>query len=402
MVSVQSAAAIHQVYQAFGKQDEMQPSVPTPGQAVQTAVPVQWVFLLPLYNDSRVIIKAQEETDVAWLEALRLVENGPLAGYFCHQRQPATGLEISRYFSENGRLLTEDEQRLVDEPTIQLLVPIFNEAGVCSLLLIGPKSKQDGTSKHPLASTIEQQAELMLENAYLIQELQNQTSELQKYQRQVMEAREAERKALARELHDQILQQLVGFRYEIADIQAKLGLDQLKPNVNTQVDQLQDMIQGLIQMTRALCQNLRPPLLDLGLIASIRALVHRIELKANIPIQLTISGERETAIDEDITLCLHRCTQEALINACKHANPKEILIQIEITPEAVEVIIKDDGCGFAVPKRLGSLMHDNHFGLVGMRERVEMLNGVLQIRSAPQNGTHIYINIPRKSQPHDF
>jgi two-component system sensor histidine kinase DegS len=166
------------------------------------------------------------------------------------------------------------------------------------------------------------------------------------------------------------------------------------PDYNEQVYHLQERIGGLIEITRNLCYDLRSPALDLGLIPSIRSIVSRFEMQGEADVVMSIDGDRAVKVDEDVAVCLFRCAGEALTNIQKHAFADNVQIELKIEPSLVTLMIADDGRGFVVPDRLGSLMEQSHFGLVSMRERLELLGGSFKIDSKPQRGTRLLVCIP--------
>ena len=117
-------------------------------------------------------------------------------------------------------------------------------------------------------------------------------------------------------------------------------------------------------------------------------------MKSGIEVALLVEGERTIAIGEDVAICLFRCTSEALSNIRNHAAAGKVAVQLCLQSEWVNLSITDNGCGFYIPERLGSLMEQNHFGLVGMRERVELLGGIFIITSHPFQGTELKVSIP--------
>ena len=95
---------------------------------------------------------------------------------------------------------------------------------------------------------------------------------------------------------------------------------------------------------------------------------------------------------------LFRVTQEAIRNAIRHANARTIAVTVQRLGTQLWLTITDDGYGFEVPGNLETLTQDNHFGLAGMRERVQLLSGTFQIESAPHRGTTVRVSIPIKGE----
>jgi signal transduction histidine kinase len=200
--------------------------------------------------------------------------------------------------------------------------------------------------------------------------------------RQLVRGREEERERLARELHDQAIQSLVGLKFHLAekapDAQAKLQAE----------------IDGMIDALRELCADLRPPALDrLGLVAALRSYVDDFSVRTGLPIELHVDGN-EQRLSPEAELSLFRVAQEALINAWKHAQTPKVEVGLCFDEEAVRLTVSDWGRGFAVPERLGALAEAGHFGLVGIHERMELVGGTLGLASGPGQGTTLTAWVP--------
>ena len=104
--------------------------------------------------------------------------------------------------------------------------------------------------------------------------------------------------------------------------------------------------------------------------------------------------QTDVELSEPVRICLFRVSQEALRNTLKHADAYHIKLHLCFAENEVVLDIRDDGCGFTVPERLSELTQSNHFGLVGMTERVAWVNGRLEIQSQPGQGTNILVQIP--------
>jgi len=142
-----------------------------------------------------------------------------------------------------------------------------------------------------------------------------------------------------------------------------------------------------------LSMRLRPRVLDdLGLAAALERLVSEWQARYKIPVDVIIQlsnrlpGEVETAI--------YRIAQEALTNIARHAQAKSASILVERRDDVVRVIVEDDGVGFDINTNHG----ERHLGLLGMRERAELLNGTLVVESTHGHGTSIFIEIPLQSE----
>jgi signal transduction histidine kinase len=260
------------------------------------------------------------------------------------------------------------------------------------VLLIG--QKQDGESLNgsdfAILKVVIHQAQVTLENVRLLEEVQKHSVKISRLHRQVIRGREEERKRLARDLHDLIIQALVGVNYQIAEV--RIGLN--RPQ-EVGIVKMQSQIKQLIGDLRQICADLRPPTLDvLDFSEAIQTKVAEIEENASFRTRVFIEGNEEQEISEDVRLCIYRLIQESLINANKHAQADHVEVWVQVTSEQVTVMVTDNGTGFEVPARLEYLIPDKHYGLIGLKEMVEAVNGDLQINSKPGQGCVLAANIP--------
>ncbi|NJN54175.1 MAG: sensor histidine kinase [Anaerolineae bacterium] len=362
--------------------------------SIQKSMRVYWACLLwqgRRPNRSVVSIAGNPDTPFGDLQ-LRNLQS--IAAYLQASSHPTTSRDI--LLALDSETLTAEEINVLAYQSIRLWVSIRGLQNSMGILILGPKYGGDvfDANDMEILGVVSSQASIAFQNVQLINELKAKAHENEQFQKEILRTREEERKRISRELHDQVIQALVGLRYQIAHVQSAVGITHLGAENNQKVLTLQEDIAELIQTTRTLCQNLRPPALDLGLIPSIRSLLSRFEMKTGIEVALLIEGERTINIGEDVALCLFRCTNEALSNIRRHAAAEAVAVELCIQPEWVNFSIIDDGCGFYIPERLGSLMEQEHFGLVSMRERVELLGGIFRITSNPSQGTQLNVSIP--------
>jgi signal transduction histidine kinase len=213
---------------------------------------------------------------------------------------------------------------------------------------------------------------------------------LQDANRRLMTEREAERKALARELHDQIIQDLLSYNYQLEE--AEHGADAAQ---RAELGKIRSGVRAVIGSLRQLCSDLRPPTIDShGLSAAIRSLAQQWSEQSGIPVELEV----DTALGrlpEPIELSVFRIIQEGLSNVRKHAAATQVRLILRRTHAAsLTVRLADNGRGLAVPLDLASLSEQKHFGLVGISERVSLLGGTLQVASPANGGLDLVIEIP--------
>ncbi len=210
--------------------------------------------------------------------------------------------------------------------------------------------------------------------------------------RHSIDASERERRRWARELHDETLQAMGAMRVVLASAARTSSDSQLRRTVERAVDQLADEIAAL----RGLISELRPAALDeLGLAAAIEGLVEQqatsgeleIDAEVDLPVGHTTDPMR---LEPELESTLYRVIQEALTNVVKHSGAERVRLVLREAEERIEILVRDDGCGFEPDGATNGL------GLVGMRERIELADGELDVRSRPGAGTTLRAWVPAR------
>lgn len=212
------------------------------------------------------------------------------------------------------------------------------------------------------------------------------------YRHQGLRMQEQERKRIARELHDDAAQSLVSLSVEIGKILMVIEKD---PKVaSRQLESARKRITGIVEDIRCFCHALRPGLIDkFGLVPAINLLAEELRNQYHLICKIEVSGE-VTRLDSDSELHLYRIVQEALSNVIKHSNAKEALVRVEYRTDRIKVSISDNGDGFYVPEAISSFVRSKRLGLMNIRERTELLTGILSIESVKGKGTTVSIEIP--------
>lgn len=214
--------------------------------------------------------------------------------------------------------------------------------------------------------------------------------ELQQLSTELINAQEKERKILSQELHDEVGQSLTALKFNLASITKKLPLDHDFKTKN-RLQEMNEILENLISQVHEISLNLRPSLLDvLGLLPTIKSYCNQFSKRTGINVR--IANEIIVNIDLEQEIHLFRIVQEALTNVVKHAHAKNILLNLYLMDNVLMLSIQDDGCGFIL-KENGSIPYAG-IGLIGMRERVNSLNGTMEIITSPGRGTKIEIQIP--------
>ncbi|MBU9713525.1 sensor histidine kinase [Evansella tamaricis] len=212
--------------------------------------------------------------------------------------------------------------------------------------------------------------------------------EMQKFGLKIIVAQEEERKRLSREIHDGPAQMMANvlLRSEIVErVYQEHGIHEALK----EIQDLRAMVKESLGEVRRIIYDLRPMALDdLGLIPTLAKYLRNMTERTNMPIVFKNVG-REIRLPSELEVAIFRFIQEAVQNAYKHGKPSEVQVKVELKPTKAIAIIKDDGIGFDTEvKKEGS------FGLLGMRERVNMLDGELSINSKKGSGTLIMVQIP--------
>lgn len=223
-----------------------------------------------------------------------------------------------------------------------------------------------------------------------LDELRRAGRALEQLSARLMNVQEEERRRLSRELHDGIGGTLTALRIEVSRARTLLtgapeGLDRLK--------RAHSLAEEAVHTIRDISVLLRPPQLDdLGLDAAIRWLADEFTKRTAIPCQYSVEAMRENLPDAWKT-CVYRIVQETLHNTEKHAMASLVRIRMEETQQFLLVQIEDDGRGFVMDEAATSDSRTG-LGLLGMRERAQMLGGTLTIDSAPGHGTKVSVRLP--------
>ncbi|HET9224572.1 MAG TPA: chemotaxis protein CheB [Roseiflexaceae bacterium] len=210
--------------------------------------------------------------------------------------------------------------------------------------------------------------------------------------RRLVSAQEEERRRIARELHDQMGQDLTALM---------LGLKMLRDtapgdsSLQERVASLQTLATQIGREVRTLALHLRPPALDdLGLAATLANYVEQWSARVLVAVDFHSIGMEERRLPSSIETALYRVAQEALTNVLKHAQATSVSLIVERREETARMIIEDDGMGFDVAAARRSAHTEQRLGLVGMEERVAQLGGTLTLESAPGHGTTVFVRIP--------
>jgi PAS domain S-box-containing protein len=225
------------------------------------------------------------------------------------------------------------------------------------------------------------QAEQKIEQAY---------GELRRLAERREEEIEEERKRIARDIHDELGQYLTGLKMRISILRMQPDISQQQ--LSAQISTMLTMLNDTISVVRKLASQIRPVQLSVGINAAIESLVGDL-IKETKLICSFESDCSDDEIDEAISIVLFRLLQESLTNIRRHANAKTVDIELRQNQQGYQLKISDDGTGFDTRQN-----KEGHFGLLGMRERVNNLNGTMTLESILGQGTTITVSIPNPTK----
>jgi PAS domain S-box-containing protein len=227
-----------------------------------------------------------------------------------------------------------------------------------------------------------------IQHARLFEQVSSSRQQLQQLSHNLVEAQEKQARQIGQDLHDDAGQALTALKLGLGMI----GRDPTcPPALVARVDELKQLADELMERLHRLSVNLRPVSLDrLGLVAALRQYAETFGRQGGLEIEIVAIGLEGARLPADIETTLYRVVQEAITNVARHAQATKAGVIVERKPSSVVAIIEDDGVGFDAD----AAMKTGRLGLVGMRERLEMVDGTLYIESRPGGPTSVFAEIP--------
>ena len=222
-------------------------------------------------------------------------------------------------------------------------------------------------------------------------ELEQSRESLRQLSTSVVEAREEERRRIARELHDELGQRLTALKMELSALPG-VGRQQERQE---RVDSLMNMLDDTLASVRRISSDLRPMMLDdLGLNAAIEWLARDTARRMGIEVAVRLS-ENDAPVDDRVATAVFRMVQEALTNVARHARATDVTVRLRRHDGELELVVEDNGIGYPQD----AMQREGSFGLLGMRERAGMLGGRLEYTNAPGSGARLTVRLPLGARP---
>lgn len=277
-----------------------------------------------------------------------------------------------------------------------LVTEVLNGSGPrCRVVVsnIGALKRAEEAQRHveALALTNRELREEVARRRVVETALKQSDEQLRRLSHQILQAQEEERRRISRELHDEITQTLVGINVNLENLARETTVS--PEEFRGQIALTQKLVEQSVNIVHQFALELRPPSLDdLGLIDSLHSLMRDFMKRTGVRGTLTafagvekLSGTQRTVV--------YRVVQSALSNVGRHARATRVTVNIHNRTDIVEVEIADNGISFDIKRALNK-RHNKHLGLLGMRERVEMIGGAFAVESAPGQGTTVRARIP--------
>ena len=307
-------------------------------------------------------------------------------------------------------LITEEEWEMVTSPSLQLtqaaplvIVPAFILALIAlwfvASRIVQPLQKLEGKAaalawgdfeaiKEPVGGISEVQ-HLQTELAEMSRKVQAAQEGLHNYIGAITSAQEEERNRLARELHDDTIQAVIALKQRV-----QLAKKSIRDPMSRQaLQELESLAEQTIENLRRLTRALRPIYLeDLGLVTALEMLARELSHNRALTVEFTKQG-RERRLTHEIELALYRIAQEALNNVVKHSKATHAEVKISFDKSEIQMEVVDNGSGFDMPRSPTDFAPSGHFGLLGIRERVDLIGARLEVASAIGRGTTLRVQL---------
>jgi signal transduction histidine kinase len=290
--------------------------------------------------------------------------------------------------------LWEMEKIAIKALGVELLCPIRSKGKLVGILALGEKQSgsQYSEDEADLLMMMANEAAIALENARMLDSLRSQQLQVEQLLGQVVLAQEEERNRISIDLHDSVAQWLVAASYGMQAFRQSLPPDESEKARQELADMEHTVTRSLRELRRVVI-GLRPPALDeLGLAHALKKSLDDFKMEGVIYRYTQVGEPCRLASSMEITI--YRVVQEALANIRKHAKADHVNLRVEFREDSLFVEIRDNGQGFNLASTLDSAISVGHLGLLGMKQRIDMLGGEIYIKTREGKGTTISVSLP--------
>ncbi|MDE3236061.1 MAG: PAS domain S-box protein [Bacteroidota bacterium] len=297
-----------------------------------------------------------------------------------------TKLYTYEFLCENSlKEIAKEEQRLIEEGRWFGEIEYKSRSGkiIPALQMVLIHKNAENQPEYISITSIDISSQKSVEK-----ELKKTSAELLDLYNRIQNVREEERNEVARDIHDELGQNLTLIKMATFSLKKNCG-DQY-PHLSESVNTIFQLTQDTIDLGRKIVSNLRPNMLDdIGLPATLQWHAKTFIKSSGIDLSLNIQPYNIN-FNKSVNLCVYRVFQESLTNVIRYSKASLVTINVLLNGDIVDLLISDNGCGFDISE----IDTTKHHGLVGMRERVYALNGSIEINSSPGKGTIIKVSIP--------
>jgi len=265
---------------------------------------------------------------------------------------------------------------------------LFSNRLIGTMCLLSKREDYFSKDNQLLLQSYANLAAVALQNSLLLDEIRRNNRQLHGLSQRLMKAQEEERLNLSRELHDESGQLLTALTVQLGLLDRSVD----QPAVLRQrIDELKNTANTIQDNLHKLAVNLRPASLDhLGLVTTLRQYIAEFNRQYNLPVDFEAVGMDDIRLPIDLETALFRIVQESLTNVVLHSQATRVDVLLSLHNHHMVTIVEDNGIGFLE----GSSSLEDHLGLFGMRERIEMLGGIFMIESSPGKGTTVKAEVP--------
>jgi PAS domain S-box-containing protein len=304
--------------------------------------------------------------------------------------------QVLNLTDETGKEIQINHNSLINKGSIKIESGAYiqNKSGIKTPIIItGSSIIEDGSAASGSVLIFQDITNIKAaekEKEKLLEEIKDAQKRLRILSRRMLEIQETERRNIAYELHDQIGQSLTAIKIDLQSAQKKIEDEELNQTLNANVSSIEDALNRI----RKLSLDLRPSLIDdLGLVFAIRSYADKLFNQTLIKVKIT-AAEAKLILPAEIENTSYRVMQELLENIKHHSEAKNAFIDIWIDNNELNIKISDDGKGFDVNTQLKNSIAKGKVGLMGIRERMDLLNGTIDIKSNEQSGTTAHAKFP--------
>ncbi len=337
----------------------------------------------------------RKSISVAWYDVNKKFNNGPKKDEAFFNASVGKIEAMLKLMSPERPLVESGDpyvQNRVSDLGYELIILLRGELHTQGCIAIGSKVSEEpftGEEKEQLL-VLAAELEMVLKNIKATTSLRMQTQRLKRLSNRLINIQESERRRLARDLHDDTGQALTALKMSLEITRNELPgvADHTAERLNDAVALADDTLEKL----RAISHNLRPPTLDtVGLNSALEGLCKGFTQRTQMPVSYV--GMDTTKISNPIDICLYRILQEGLTNCAKHGQASHVEVSLKRNGDVVQLSIQDNGQGFDLADTLSD-QNETGIGLIDMQERLESLNGRMNVHSKPGVGARLVATIP--------